>query len=124
MRAEDGPEVFRDDKEIVSAVRTALGRRLGPERFELWFGSSTQLAFDGRTLSVEDDWHAEIGDPVCGPDAVMTEPTEKSIALRNVACAIGRAGLFHHMLTPSANASHRNHFHFDIKRDADYRSLR
>lgn len=84
---------------------------------------SLKLA-DGRTLSVQDDWHAAIGDPACGPDAVMTDPTEKSVALRNVACAIYRAGLFHHMLTPSANASHRDHFHFDIKRDADRRSLR
>jgi len=79
---------------------------------------------DGRRLVVERDWHAAIGDPVCGPDAVMTEPTDASIALRNLLCAVARAGLFHHLLTPSFDAAHRNHFHFDIKRDAKRRSLR
>ncbi len=79
---------------------------------------------DGRKLVVEQDWHAAIGDPICGPDAVMTEPDAKAITMRNIVCAVARAGLFHHMLTPSFDVAHRNHFHFDIKRDATRRSLR
>ncbi|MBW2455017.1 MAG: extensin family protein [Deltaproteobacteria bacterium] len=79
---------------------------------------------DGRRLVVERDWHAAIGDPVCGPEAVMTEPNEDAIALRNLVCAVARAGLFHHLLTPSFDRAHRNHFHFDIKRDGRRRSLR
>jgi hypothetical protein len=70
----------------------------------------------GRLLSVERDWHAAIGTTACGPEAVMDEPSEESILLRSLLCEVTRRGLFHHILTPSSNASHRDHFHFDIKR--------
>ncbi|MEZ4374970.1 MAG: extensin family protein [Polyangiaceae bacterium] len=79
---------------------------------------------DGSVLSVEDDWHGELGAPACGPDAVLNEPDADSIRLRNLVCAVAREGIFNHMLTPGFNAAHRNHFHFDIKRDADYQALR
>lgn len=79
---------------------------------------------DGSVLSVEDDWHGELGAPACGPDAVLNEPDADSIRLRNLVCAVAREGVFNHMLTPGFNAAHRNHFHFDIKRDADYQALR
>lgn len=77
--------------------------------------TSVTLA-DGRTLSVEDDWHATIGEKACGPDAVMSEPDDDAIALRNLVCEIARRGIFHHLLTPGFNAAHRTHFHFDIQR--------
>lgn len=51
MCAEDGRKVTTDDKEIVSALRTALAERVGAERFALWFGSSARITFDGQTLS-------------------------------------------------------------------------
>jgi hypothetical protein len=73
---------------------------------------------DGRELNVERDWSGERGEPVCGPDAELEEPTEKAILLRDIACELGRRGLFHTMLTPNYDAAHHNHFHFDIKRDA------
>jgi len=79
---------------------------------------------DGRTLKLPDDWHAAIGATVCGPEAEMTDPSDDTVMLRNIVCEIARRGIFHHMLTPSFNRAHRNHFHFDIKRGADYRSLR
>lgn len=79
---------------------------------------------DGRLLKVERDWHAGIGDVSCGPDAVMNDASPSSILLRNVVCDIARAHIFHHMLTPGANAAHRDHFHFDLKRDANYQSVR
>ena len=79
---------------------------------------------DRTLLSVERDWHASIGERACGPGAVLREPNKKAIALRNILCAVARAQVFHHMLTPSANRAHHDHFHFDIKRDAAYQSLK
>lgn len=79
---------------------------------------------DGSVLSVADDWHGELGSPACGPGAVMTDPDPGAIRLRNIVCEVAREGIFTHMLTPGFNAAHRDHFHFDIKRDADYQALR
>jgi chromosomal replication initiator protein len=45
-------EVTRDDKEIVSAVRTALAGKVGQQRFDLWFGAGTRLDYDGCVLRV------------------------------------------------------------------------
>ncbi|MHC4177085.1 MAG: chromosomal replication initiator protein DnaA, partial [Planctomycetota bacterium] len=41
-----------DGMEIVSTLRAALAEKVGPERFELWFGASTRLELSGRTLTV------------------------------------------------------------------------
>lgn len=71
---------------------------------------------DGRTLLVERDWQAGIGDTVCGPDAVMHEATDEAVRLRNLVCDVAREKLFHHMLSPSYDAAHRDHLHWDIKR--------
>jgi chromosomal replication initiator protein len=38
--------------EIVSTVRTALADKVGQERFDLWFGATTRLTYDGRALSI------------------------------------------------------------------------
>jgi len=38
--------------EIVSALRAVLAGKVGQERFALWFGASTRLEFDGRTLTI------------------------------------------------------------------------
>lgn len=40
------------DKDIVVAVRAALAERIGQHRYELWFGSETQLQCDGTTLTL------------------------------------------------------------------------
>lgn len=77
---------------------------------------SFELA-DGRELAVT-DWGAKIGEVPCGPDAVAALPSAESVDLRNLVCAIGRAGLFNTMLTPSFDAAHQSHFHFDIKPDS------
>jgi len=79
---------------------------------------------DGRLLRVERDWHAAIGEQSCGPNAIMTDPNEDAIALRNIVCAIARKGLFHHLLTPGSNRAHHDHLHFDIKRGVNYQSLK
>jgi hypothetical protein len=71
----------------------------------------------GRTLQVERDWHGTPGTAACGPDAAPTDPSEETILLRNLVCDIVRVGIFHHVLTPSYDAAHRNHLHLDIKRE-------
>lgn len=71
---------------------------------------------DGTVLDVEADWGSGIDSVSCGPEAVLQEPTEHSVVLRNIACAMARAGLFHHILTPGHDAAHKNHLHLDIKR--------
>ena len=79
---------------------------------------------DGRVLSVGEDWHAPIGSVSCGPEAVLNDPSDEAIALRNIVCDVARRGLFHHMLSPSFNAAHRTHLHFDIKRGETKQSVR
>jgi hypothetical protein len=73
---------------------------------------------DGRTLDVERDFHGKIAEPVCGPGAELTPVTPEATELRNIVCAIARTGMFHNLLTPNYNTAHRNHFHFDITRNA------
>jgi chromosomal replication initiator protein len=38
--------------DIVSALRQTLADRVGAERFDLWFGTSTRFVFDGSTLAI------------------------------------------------------------------------
>jgi chromosomal replication initiator protein len=38
--------------EIVSALCNALGDKVGQKRFDLWFGSSTRIDYDGRSLCI------------------------------------------------------------------------
>lgn len=79
---------------------------------------------DKRRLVVEGNWGASIGKTPCGPDAVLEERSDDIVMLRNLACAVARRGVFHHMLTPSFDAAHRNHLHFDIKRDTKQWAIR
>ncbi|MEZ4221507.1 MAG: extensin family protein [Polyangiaceae bacterium] len=72
---------------------------------------------DGSTLDVTRDFQATVGEQACGPEAVMHEYTEAAVRLRNLMCDVARAKLFHHMLSPSFNTAHRDHFHWDIKRE-------
>ena len=41
-----------NDREIVSAIRARLADRLGNDRYEVWFGATTQLAVRGQHLIV------------------------------------------------------------------------
>lgn len=78
---------------------------------------------DGRTLDVEEDWHGARGEPPCGETASIHVVTEEAVLLRNLTCSVARAGLFHHMLTPNYDAAHKNHLHWDIKRDNKWFSI-
>ena len=75
---------------------------------------------DGRVLEIERDWHGQIGEPACGPDATLDDPTEASIDLRDLVCDVARRRFFHTMLTPNYNAAHADHLHLDIKRDQTF----
>jgi len=44
--------VTRDDREIVSALRTAIADKVGQKRFDLWFGVGTRLDYDGCVLRI------------------------------------------------------------------------
>jgi len=43
---------MKSDKDIVAAVRSALIERIGQHRYELWFGSETQLRYQETTLTI------------------------------------------------------------------------
>jgi hypothetical protein len=78
---------------------------------------------DGRVLTTA-DWGASIGEVPCGADAVMASPTAASIEIRNLVCSVARSGLFNTMLSPSYDAAHQSHFHFDIKSDTTRLTMR
>jgi chromosomal replication initiator protein len=48
-----GQESTMNDKDIVSEVRSLIAEKLGRERYELWFGATTQITLSGKTLLVE-----------------------------------------------------------------------
>ncbi len=73
---------------------------------------------DGTKLTPPADWHAPIGSVSCGPDAVLESTDPRALVLRDMVCDVARSGAFHHLLTPSYDAAHQSHFHFDISRDA------
>ncbi len=63
---------------------------------------------DGRTLTVEKDFHPRrIGARPCPAPAEASE-------LRHLACDAASAGLFNVLLTPDYNWAHRNHFHLEV----------
>ncbi len=62
---------------------------------------------DGRTLSVERDFHGRIGARPCPAPASASE-------LRKIACEAHGARLFNVLLTPDYNWAHRNHFHLEV----------
>ena len=79
---------------------------------------------NGRSLLVERDWRGALGGAPCGPGSEPQEPTEETVALRNLVCDIARAGIFHHLLTPNFDAAHESHLHADIKRGDRYGGVR
>jgi chromosomal replication initiator protein len=44
--------VTKDDREIVSALRAHLAERVGKDRYEVWFGATTQLCVGDGTLTI------------------------------------------------------------------------
>jgi len=99
-------------------------RKLSQHAFGLAMDFTSVQLRDKRSLTIERDWHGVVGDPPCGPDAHPMDPTEETLALRNLICEVARKGIFHFMLTPGYNLAHRNHFHFDIQRKSPGMAIR
>ncbi len=81
-----------------------------------------QLA-DGRTLMVKSDWHGALTAPSCGPGSQPVENVPEALKLRSIVCDVAQKYLFHHMLTPNYNDAHKDHLHFDVKRDSESSSV-
>lgn len=62
---------------------------------------------DGKSLSVEKDFHGRIGAKPC-------PAPENAPELRKIACEANQARLFNVLLTPDYNWAHRNHFHLEV----------
>ena len=76
---------------------------------------------DGKTMSVEKDFHGRIGAKPCGAGAQSTKglPAE-SVALREIVCEAASQQLFNVLLTPDFNWPHRNHFHLEVSASAKW----
>lgn len=72
---------------------------------------------DGKSLSVEKDFHGRIGAKPC--PAPETAPE-----LRKIACEANAAGLFNVLLTPDYNWAHRNHFHLEVTANVKWTLVR
>jgi hypothetical protein len=70
---------------------------------------------DGKTISVEKDFHGRIGGKPCAapPTKQVGLPAE-AVTLRQIVCEAYDAQLFNVMLTPDYNWPHRNHFHLEV----------
>jgi hypothetical protein len=78
---------------------------------------------DGTTVSVLGDWKGRRGAPVCGPRASRGS-TDGARVLRALVCRADRRVLFHVLLTPNHDRSHRNHFHMEVRPEVNWLYLR
>ncbi len=79
---------------------------------------------DGTMLVVERDWQGTLGDPPCGPESGLRQPSDEAVRLRNLVCAIAATQLLDTILTPNYDAAHHDHLHFDLRRGARHTILR
>jgi hypothetical protein len=77
---------------------------------------------DGVRFNVQRDFHGRLGRVVCGPEARVPHDMGARL-LRTIACDAARRGLFTVILTPNFNYAHRNHFHLEVTRNANWRSV-
>src|SRR5690242_9655623 len=52
MRRRSQQEVVMEDSQVAAALSAELTKRIGPQRFELWFKTQSQQSFDGNSLTV------------------------------------------------------------------------
>jgi hypothetical protein len=70
---------------------------------------------DGRTMTVEKDFHGRIGSKPCGAGAAPVGGLPpQAVTLRQIVCEAAEAQLFNVLLTPDYNWPHRNHFHLEV----------
>jgi hypothetical protein len=119
------PSARRAPARRADTSKAAARSRRGPLRDEPGRRHGGALAIDaglfktrdGRTLSVEKDFHGAIGARTC-------PPPENASELRKIACEAGEAQLFNVLLTPDYNRAHRNHFHMEVTAGARWIMVR
>lgn len=114
--SEYGVAAIRIDNSYRPHAHLPGSRRPSQHNYGLAADVMAFVLSDGRTLEIERDWPAARGEPACGPEARLSKDTAEALELRNIVCAIARAQIFHHMLTPNHDYAHRNHVHMDIQR--------
>lgn len=73
---------------------------------------------DGASWNVLRDFHGQVGARTCGRGAQSPAARNaSSSALRRLVCDAGSARLFNLVLTPNYDRDHRNHVHFEVRRD-------
>ncbi|HSO37260.1 MAG TPA: extensin family protein [Labilithrix sp.] len=104
------------------AVLTGPGRR---HTGALAIDAAIFKTRDGRTISVEKDFHGRIGSKPCGVGAASaTGLPAPAVTLRQLVCEAADAQLFNVMLTPDYNWPHRNHFHLEVTAGARWTFVR
>jgi hypothetical protein len=72
---------------------------------------------DGTVLNVLRDYAGSgIGSATCGARAKAAKPG-KAAELRSLVCALDEQRVFNLLLTPHYDYRHRNHFHFELRRN-------
>ena len=72
---------------------------------------------DGTVLNVLRDFKGNgIGSATCGARAKAPK-TDKAAELRGLVCALDEQRVFNLLLTPHYDYRHRNHFHFELRRN-------
>ncbi len=80
---------------------------------------------DGRSISVEKDFHGRIGGKPCGGGGAAAAGLPSSaVTLRQIVCEAADAQLFNVVLTPDFNWPHRNHFHLEVTANARWTFVR
>jgi len=80
---------------------------------------------NGEVLNVLDDFHGQLGGPLCVPAATPPNPDRpQARELHELVCAAAQAHVFNSILTPNYNPAHKNHFHLELTPDVDWFMLR
>ena len=75
---------------------------------------------DNGRIEVRRDWSGAIGARTCGEGSGPRTVTGDSLELRSILCDLVDEHVFHQVLTPNHNASHRDHFHLEVMRQTTW----
>lgn len=102
-------------------ARIGRGRPSG-HAFALAIDAGRFILADGRELDVLTDWPDKTrGVDPCAP---REEEPETQALLRRAVCDAVARDLFQVVLTPHANAEHRNHLHLEVRPGVDWSYVR
>jgi hypothetical protein len=75
---------------------------------------------DGSRLDVRNDWIRGPSSGTCRGDALPDTASPRAIELHAILCEIVERRLFQEVLTPNHDAKHRDHFHLEVVRHAEW----